>query len=92
MISIIIPTFNEADYIEGVLAQFFTGPDDAGQRKPLLSIPHEIIVTDDGSSDATCSRARQFDITLVDHGSERHLHKRFPHLASVTPKVTCSFL
>ena len=55
MISIIIPTYNEEKYIGDTLAQF------AG-----LKIPHEIIVTDDKSTDATVLIAKKYtDIVLV---------------------------
>ena len=49
MISIIIPTYNEHDYIEKTLAQF-----------KGLKIPHEIIVTDDKSIDDTALIAKEY--------------------------------
>ena len=55
MISIIIPTYNEHDYIEKTLAQFRG-----------LKISHEIIVTDDKSTDDTALIAKKYtDIVLV---------------------------
>ena len=55
MISIVIPTYNEKDAIEGALTQFDS-----------LTLPHEIIVTDDKSTDATAEIARKYaDIVLV---------------------------
>ena len=55
MISIIIPTYNEEKYIGFTLEKF----------KPL-TLPHEIIVTDDKSLDNTVSIARQYtDKVLV---------------------------
>ena len=55
MISIIIPTYNEEEYIEKTLAQF------SG-----VSIPHELIVTDDKSADNTVLIAKKYtQIVLV---------------------------
>ncbi len=55
MISIVIPTYNEKDAIEGALVQF----------KPL-TLPHEIIVTDDKSTDNTVEIAKKYtDIVLI---------------------------
>jgi len=55
MISIIIPTYNEEKYIEKTLAQF-----------KGLKIPHELIVTDDKSTDDTALIAKKYaNIVLV---------------------------
>jgi glycosyltransferase involved in cell wall biosynthesis len=56
MISIIIPTYNEEKYIGKTLADL----------KAKLTLPHEIIVTDDKSLDRTADIARQYaDLVLV---------------------------
>jgi len=49
MISIIIPTYNEEKYIEKTLAQL-----------KKLTLPHEIIVTDDRSADSTVAIAKKY--------------------------------
>jgi glycosyltransferase involved in cell wall biosynthesis len=55
MISIIIPTYNEEKAIEKALAQFRS-----------MTVSHEIIVTDDKSTDNTAEIARQYaDLVLV---------------------------
>jgi len=55
MISIIIPTYNEEKYIAESLAQF----------KSNLSIPYELIVTDDKSLDRTADIARSFGVAVL---------------------------
>ena len=55
MISIIIPTHNEEKYIGKSLARF----------KEACTIPHEIIVCDDLSTDATVSVALRFTDTVI---------------------------
>lgn len=56
MISIIIPTYNEEQYIGKTLADL----------KAKLTIPHEIIVTDDKSRDHTAEVAERYaDLVLV---------------------------
>lgn len=60
MISIIIPTYNEEKYIGKTLANL-----------SKLTLPHEIIITDDNSKDSTVSIARGFtDKVLVQN--EKH--------------------
>ncbi len=55
-VSIVIPAFNEADAIVGVIAALrAAGP------------WHEIIVVDDGSADATGARAQEAGATVVRH-------------------------
>jgi len=55
MISIIIPTYNEEKAIEKALTQFRS-----------MTLPHEIIVTDDKSADDTVPIAKKYaDIVLV---------------------------
>jgi glycosyltransferase involved in cell wall biosynthesis len=49
MLSIVIPTYNEKDAIEGCLAQFKS-----------LTLPHEIVVTDDKSTDNTVEIAKKY--------------------------------
>jgi glycosyltransferase involved in cell wall biosynthesis len=53
-ISIIIPTLTEAQYLEATLQNFNT-----------LAIPHEIIVTDGGSTDGTLEIARRYTQKVV---------------------------
>jgi rSAM/selenodomain-associated transferase 2 len=51
-VSVVIPTLNEADTIADAVCAL------------RLQSPHEIIVTDGGSTDATCAAARAADIVL----------------------------
>ena len=55
MISIIIPTYNEEKYIEKSLACF----------KQKMTIPHEIIICDDKSTDATAEIARGYTDKVI---------------------------
>ncbi|MFA6554065.1 MAG: glycosyltransferase [Candidatus Paceibacterota bacterium] len=56
MLSIIIPTYNEEKYIGESLEQF----------KQKLTLPHEIIVSDDKSTDKTVEIAKSFqDVTVL---------------------------
>ncbi len=57
MISIIIPTLDEEKLIETTLRSLKEG----------LTLPHEIIVSDGGSSDRTVEIARCFADQLVEH-------------------------
>ncbi len=54
MISIIIPTFQEEKYIRDCILQFRS-----------LSIPHEVIVSDDGSTDKTVEIARELGVKVL---------------------------
>ena len=54
MISIVIPTFNEATALPGLLAQLQREPEDK-----------EIIVVDGGSRDRTIARALDFDVQVI---------------------------
>lgn len=49
MLSVIIPTLREGEYLERTLAQFKS-----------LALPHEIIITDGGSTDATLDIALRY--------------------------------
>jgi glycosyltransferase involved in cell wall biosynthesis len=53
-ISIIIPTFNEEKVISKTIEAF-----------NQLPIPHEIIVTDDGSTDETVNIARRHGVKVL---------------------------
>jgi glycosyltransferase involved in cell wall biosynthesis len=55
MLSIIIPTYNEEKYIGESLEQF----------KSKLTLPHEVIVTDDKSTDKTVEIAKSYDVTVL---------------------------
>jgi glycosyltransferase involved in cell wall biosynthesis len=55
MISLIIPTFNEEKIIESTLCTIAS----------TLTLPHEIIVSDGGSSDRTVDLATKFASTIV---------------------------
>ena len=57
MISIIIPTLNEAKIIESTLRTLAA----------TLTLPHEVIVSDGGSSDRTAELAAQYANTVVVH-------------------------
>ncbi len=54
MLSIIIPTYNEEKYIGQSLSQFKS-----------LSLPHEVIITDDKSTDRTVEIARSYAVTVL---------------------------
>jgi glycosyltransferase involved in cell wall biosynthesis len=61
LISFIIPALNEASNIGATIFSI---------RSELHDVPHEVIVVDNGSSDATVSIAeRMADITIVDYDS-----------------------
>jgi len=64
MISIIVPAMNEASSIGSLIPQI---------RESLSGYPHEIIVVDDGSRDATGEIARNNAATVVSH--EKNLGK-----------------
>ena len=70
MISIIIPTYNEEKYIGFTLEKL----------KPL-TLPHEIIVTDDKSLDATFSIAPCKEKEFWDWSNEKNL--RYKKMGSV---------
>jgi glycosyltransferase involved in cell wall biosynthesis len=55
MISIIIPTFNEEKVIESTLCTLAS----------TLTLPHEIIVSDGGSSDRTVELAAKYPVAVV---------------------------
>ncbi len=61
MISIIIPTFNEERCIADAIKQF------SG-----LAIPHEIIVSDGGSTDKTVELALPEKVIVVRHPADKH--------------------
>lgn len=61
MISIIIPTFNEEKVIESTLRTLAS----------TLTLPHEIIVSDGGSSDRTVEIAAKYAAIVVFSGSGR---------------------
>ncbi len=65
MISIIIPTRDEEKLIESTILQF------AG-----LTIPHEIIVSDDGSTDKTVEIARKFATRVLTYEGQTHVISR----------------
>lgn len=60
MISIIIPTYNEARVIGERLAMLKKG----------LTLPHEIVVTDDKSTDGTVEIARRYADKVVEHAAK----------------------
>ncbi len=53
-LSIVIPTFKERDFLDRTLSQFNT-----------LTIPHELIITDGGSTDGTLEIARRYTDKIV---------------------------
>ena len=61
MITIVVPTHNEADIIRDTLTRIRSG---AG------SIPHEIVVSDDGSNDATVATAEGHAEQVVQYAGE----------------------
>ncbi|HUY05250.1 MAG TPA: glycosyltransferase [Candidatus Paceibacterota bacterium] len=60
VVSIIIPTLKEGAFLERTLKQFDT-----------LSLPHEIIITDGGSTDETLPIARRYTEKIVVWGEPR---------------------
>ncbi|MFM1920863.1 MAG: hypothetical protein RLZZ303_2497 [Candidatus Hydrogenedentota bacterium] len=63
MISVVICTYNRAAYLEQTLSTFF-------RQEHLDRVPHELIVVDNNSSDATPEVVQQF-------GSHKALHYHF---------------
>ena len=61
MISIVIPARNEEKLIADTIRQF-----------TRLSMPHEVIVSDDGSSDRTVEIAREVADTVITFEGDRH--------------------
>jgi len=61
MVSVIIPTFNEEKYIADAIKQF-----------EKLTIKHEIIVTDDKSTDNTVAVARASQATVILVPEQKH--------------------
>ncbi len=60
LVSIVIPTFREADYLRETLESL----------KALGSLPHEIIISDGGSTDGTLEIAREYTDKIVVHSGE----------------------
>ena len=65
MISIIIPTRDEEKVIEGTVKQF-----------KALRMPHEVIVSDDGSHDATIAIAQGIADRVLTYAGEKHVISR----------------
>ncbi|MDE2291016.1 MAG: glycosyltransferase family 2 protein, partial [Elusimicrobia bacterium] len=61
-VSVVVPSFNEEDGIADVVA---------GLRRALAGREHEILVVDDGSSDATAARAKAAGASVVQHPVNR---------------------
>ncbi len=59
MLSIVIPAKDEARSLAGVIDRV---------KETLSRYPHEILVVDDGSEDATCEVARHSGASVVSHG------------------------
>ncbi len=57
MLSIIIPTYNEADYIQSTIRQLW--------KNDTQNLIKEIIIADGGSTDNTCSIARSEGVRVV---------------------------
>jgi glycosyltransferase involved in cell wall biosynthesis len=65
MISIIIPARNEEKIIAGTIEQFKS-----------LTVPHEVIISDDGSTDRTVEIARSVADAVVTYSGEKHVIAR----------------
>jgi glycosyltransferase involved in cell wall biosynthesis len=61
-LSIVIPAYNEEYCIAAVINEV---------RESLQNVPHEILVIDDGSSDATASNAEQAGAKVIQHRRNR---------------------
>lgn len=64
MISFVIPAYNEADSIQATIDQLRGVMD-------TLGIPYELIVIDDGGSDATAALAREMGVLVIQHPTNR---------------------
>lgn len=65
---ILIPALNEAATVGRMVSE---------ARAALHDMPHEVVVVDDGSTDATARAARAAGATVVAHGSNRGLGMAF---------------
>src|SRR5918992_3713835 len=64
-VTVVIPTRGRAAYLEVTLDSL---------RAQRTRTPHEILVIDDGSTDATPEVAERFGARLVRHGERRNLN------------------
>jgi len=64
-VTVVVPTSGRAGYLEVTLDSL------RGQR---TAVPHEVLVVDDGSTDATPDVAARFGARLVRHGERRSLN------------------
>src|SRR5512143_1870743 len=64
MVSVVIPAYNEAETIRGVVGQVREALDASG-------LMYEIIVVDDGSTDGTASTLAGAKVTLATHPENR---------------------
>jgi glycosyltransferase involved in cell wall biosynthesis len=64
-VTVVVPTSGRAGYLEVTLESL---------RAQSAAIPHELLVIDDGSSDATAEVAERFGARVVRHGERRGLN------------------
>src|SRR4051812_29409850 len=63
-VTVVVPTSGRAGYLEVTLESL---------RAQSAAIPHELLVVDDGSSDATREVAERFGARVIRHGEGRGL-------------------
>src|SRR5918997_692418 len=63
-VTVVVPTRGRAEYLEVTLDSL---------RRQRSRTPHELLVVDDGSADATPEVAERFGVRLIRHGERRSL-------------------
>ncbi len=63
-VSVVVPAYNEQEALPPVLEGII------GVMEPM-GVPYEIIVVDDGSTDATCAICHKYPVTLIQHSQNR---------------------
>jgi len=64
-LTVVVPTRGRAAYLEVTLGSL---------RRQRTETPHEILVVDDGATDATPEVAERFEVRLISHGKRRSLN------------------
>ena len=74
-VTVVVPTRGRAAYLEVTLDSL------CRQR---TRIPHELLVVDDGATDATPEVAERFGARLIRHGDRRSLNAARPRVGTTT--------